>query len=127
MGITEYRRAQRIRDGLQGVAEWEAEHGAFTEEELEETRQRLAVQLGGDVSAESGDVPTVVDDLEQIWDVTFPSGEADQEASCSVSRCGEAIVLALSLRTGSDVEVDLPPEACRSLAGALLRAVSELD
>jgi diketogulonate reductase-like aldo/keto reductase len=36
------RRALRIRDGLAAVAEWEAEHGALTEEELESARRRLA-------------------------------------------------------------------------------------
>lgn len=35
------RRALRIRDGLAAVAEWEAEHGALTERELEAARRRL--------------------------------------------------------------------------------------
>ena len=34
------RRALIVRDGLAAVAEWEAEHGAFTREELEAARQR---------------------------------------------------------------------------------------
>jgi hypothetical protein len=34
------RRALIMRDGLAAVAEWEAEHGAFTREELEAARQR---------------------------------------------------------------------------------------
>ena len=39
------RRTLRIRDGLAAVAEWEAEHGAFTEEELHAARQRVGDQL----------------------------------------------------------------------------------
>lgn len=35
------RRALRIRDGLAGVAEWEAEHGALTEREMDAARRRL--------------------------------------------------------------------------------------
>jgi hypothetical protein len=35
------RQALRVREGLAAVAEWEAEHGALTEEELEAARQRL--------------------------------------------------------------------------------------
>jgi len=35
------RRALIVRDGLAAVAEWEAEHGAFTREELEAARQRV--------------------------------------------------------------------------------------
>jgi hypothetical protein len=34
------RRALIVRDGLAAVAEWEAEHGALTREELEAARQR---------------------------------------------------------------------------------------
>jgi hypothetical protein len=36
------RRALKVRDGLTAVAEWEAEHGAFTESELVAARQRVA-------------------------------------------------------------------------------------
>jgi hypothetical protein len=35
------RRALRLRDGLAAVAEWEAEHGALTGEELEAARRRV--------------------------------------------------------------------------------------
>lgn len=35
------RRALVVRDGLAAVAEWEAEHGAFTQAELEEARSRV--------------------------------------------------------------------------------------
>lgn len=35
------RRALLVRDGLAAVAEWEAEQGAFTREELEAARQRV--------------------------------------------------------------------------------------
>jgi hypothetical protein len=38
---TAARRALRIRDGLAAVAEWEAEHGALSERELEAARRRL--------------------------------------------------------------------------------------
>jgi hypothetical protein len=38
---TAARRALRIRDGLAAVAEWEAEHGAFSERELVAARRRL--------------------------------------------------------------------------------------
>jgi hypothetical protein len=37
------RRALIVRDGLAAVAEWEAEHGAFTREELEAARKRAGV------------------------------------------------------------------------------------
>jgi hypothetical protein len=36
------RDALRTRDGLAGIAEWEAENGALTEEELEAARNRIA-------------------------------------------------------------------------------------
>jgi hypothetical protein len=35
------RQALRIREGLAAVAEWEAEHGALTESELDAARARL--------------------------------------------------------------------------------------
>jgi len=35
------RLALKVRDGLAAVAEWETEHGAFTEAELKTARQRL--------------------------------------------------------------------------------------
>jgi hypothetical protein len=35
------RLALKVRDGLAAVAEWEAEHGALTEAELNAARQRL--------------------------------------------------------------------------------------
>lgn len=37
------RHALKLRDGLAAVAEWEAEHGAFTEEELYAARRRVGV------------------------------------------------------------------------------------
>jgi predicted transcriptional regulator len=37
------RRALKLRDGLAAVAEWEAEHGAFTSEELDAARRRIGV------------------------------------------------------------------------------------
>ena len=35
------RRLLRIRDGMEAVAEWEAQHGAFTDQELDEARERV--------------------------------------------------------------------------------------
>jgi hypothetical protein len=35
------RLALKVRDGLAAVAQWEAEHGALTEVELNAARQRL--------------------------------------------------------------------------------------
>ena len=35
------RRALLVRDGLAGVAEWEAEHGALTHKELADARARV--------------------------------------------------------------------------------------
>ena len=35
------RQALKVRDGLAAVAEWEAEHGALTDAELDEARARL--------------------------------------------------------------------------------------
>ncbi len=40
------RRALLVRDGLAAVAEWEAEHGALTDAELAEARQRVANEVG---------------------------------------------------------------------------------
>ena len=39
------RRALLVRDGLAAVAEWEDEHGKFTEAELEAARRRVADEL----------------------------------------------------------------------------------
>lgn len=39
------RRALVVRDGLRAVAEWEAEHGAFTDGELTAARRRVADDL----------------------------------------------------------------------------------
>lgn len=38
------RRALLVRDGLDAVAEWEAEHGAFDDAELTAARERVATQ-----------------------------------------------------------------------------------
>lgn len=38
------RRALLVRDGLQAVAEFEAEHGAFTDEEMKAARRRVAAE-----------------------------------------------------------------------------------
>lgn len=35
------RRLLRVRDGIAAVAEWEAQHGAFTDRELDEARERV--------------------------------------------------------------------------------------
>lgn len=37
------RRTLKVREGLEAVAEWECEHGAFTEAELADARARIAV------------------------------------------------------------------------------------
>ena len=42
------RRALLVRDGLQAVAEWEAEHGAFTDAELAAAQRRVAREATGD-------------------------------------------------------------------------------
>lgn len=39
------RRALLVRTGLGGVADWEAEHGSFSEAELTQARQRVAEEL----------------------------------------------------------------------------------
>jgi len=39
------RDALKIRAGLEAVAEWEKEHGAFTQEELNEARRQARAQL----------------------------------------------------------------------------------
>lgn len=38
------RRALTLRDGLAAVAEWEAEHGALTRDELDAARRRVGAQ-----------------------------------------------------------------------------------
>jgi hypothetical protein len=40
------RRALLVRDGLAAVADWEAEHGALTDAELDAARRRVAAQVG---------------------------------------------------------------------------------
>ena len=40
------RQALRVRDGPAAVAEWEAEHGALTEDELEAARKRVSARKG---------------------------------------------------------------------------------
>jgi hypothetical protein len=42
---TAARRALLVRDGLRAVAEWEQEHGALTEAELEAARRRVAEEI----------------------------------------------------------------------------------
>ena len=39
------RRALLIRDGLDAVAEWEADHGKLTDDEMEKARRRVADDL----------------------------------------------------------------------------------
>lgn len=39
------RRALLVRDGLRAVAEWEAEHGALSDAELEAARRRVGAEL----------------------------------------------------------------------------------
>lgn len=40
-------RALHIRDGLRAVAEWESEHGALTDAQMDAARQRVADTLAG--------------------------------------------------------------------------------
>ncbi len=44
------RRALLTRDGLAAIAEWEAEHGAFTDAELAAARRRVADQIAAATS-----------------------------------------------------------------------------
>jgi hypothetical protein len=44
------RRALVTRDGLAAIAEWEAEHGAFTDAELAAAHRRVADQLASTTS-----------------------------------------------------------------------------
>jgi hypothetical protein len=39
------RRALLVKDGLAAVAEWERQHGAFSEAELEGARRRVSAEL----------------------------------------------------------------------------------
>ena len=39
------RRALLIRDGLRAVSEWEEEHGAFSDAEVEAARRRVADEV----------------------------------------------------------------------------------
>lgn len=39
------RRVVQIRDGLDAVADWEDEHGAFTDEEVDAARRRVADEV----------------------------------------------------------------------------------
>lgn len=39
------RRALLVRDGLKAVAEWEAEHGALSDDELAHARRRVAEEM----------------------------------------------------------------------------------
>lgn len=39
------RRALSIRDGLRAVAEWEREHGAFSDSEIDQARRRVAAEV----------------------------------------------------------------------------------
>lgn len=39
------RQALRVRDGLRAVSEWEEEHGAFSDAELDAARRRVADEV----------------------------------------------------------------------------------
>jgi hypothetical protein len=47
------RQALLVRDGLAAVAEWEREHGAFTEAELDAARRRVAAEPPGSAGSRS--------------------------------------------------------------------------
>lgn len=40
------RRTLLLRDGLAAVVEWEAEHGAFSDAEVEDARARVVAEMG---------------------------------------------------------------------------------
>lgn len=46
---TAARRALLVRDGLAAVAEWEADHGALSENELAEARTRVRTQAAASI------------------------------------------------------------------------------
>jgi len=48
------RRALLVRDGLHAVAEWEAEHGAFTDAERAAARRRVSTSLIGTTGSSPG-------------------------------------------------------------------------
>ena len=48
------RRALVVRNGLDGVEEWEAEHGALSESEMAEARRRVAGEGGASGPPRSG-------------------------------------------------------------------------
>jgi DNA-binding IclR family transcriptional regulator len=47
------RQALLVRDGLAAVVEWEREHGALTEDELAEARERVASQVASETPKRS--------------------------------------------------------------------------
>ncbi len=47
------RRTLVVRDGLRAVAEWEAEHGALSEAELDAARRRVGAELARDAPSRS--------------------------------------------------------------------------
>jgi len=47
------RRALLVRDGLAAIAEWEGEHGHFTEAELDAARRRVAAEVRGSARSRS--------------------------------------------------------------------------
>ena len=47
---TAARRALLVRDGLAAMAEWEAEHGPLSAEEMAQARQRVADEVQGSSS-----------------------------------------------------------------------------
>lgn len=50
---TAARRALLVRDGLRAVAEWEAEHGSFTDAEMERAHRTVAEQIRAGASRPS--------------------------------------------------------------------------
>ncbi|MHB1987309.1 MAG: hypothetical protein ACYCSF_04915 [Acidimicrobiales bacterium] len=50
---TAARRALLVRNGLSAVADWEKEHGAFSEAELEAARRRVAAEVVASVRPRS--------------------------------------------------------------------------
>lgn len=52
------RRALRLRDGLLAVSEWEGEHGAFSDDELQAAAQRVVGETAATPASPSAMRPT---------------------------------------------------------------------
>ena len=133
------RRALLVRDGLAAVAEWEAEHGAFTDAELVAARRRVAQQAAEDsprperpvncvydagvlIAAERHDRAVWADHRARLELGIVPVTTALVVAQ--VSRSGRQVQLRRFLR-GCDVVAFTPAQA--HAVGALLGAAGSSD